>query len=328
MRILVFNCHEAWVHQLRLLDADLDIIVGLPGRHTSDWDEAIRPLPPRSRRVTLPEVLRAREAYDCIVTHNLTDLLDVKSFPAPRILMIHLTLKGMVAEQKPSIASEDFRTAVHKYTELTRTHVIAVSRMKGQSWGFEQHIVPLAADPADYLPWRGDLARGLRVSNYIVRRPRTLMWEFHRQAFYGLPVTLVGHNPELPGAEPSRHWQHLKEILQSHRFFIHTAHPELEDGYNMATLEAMAAGLPILGNRHPTSPVAHGVSGFLSDDPAELRGFAERLLSDQALARRMGQAAQAVVLQKFSSLSFRKGMLEGIRRAQREWSSPGSRGVR
>jgi hypothetical protein len=32
-RILVLNCHEAWIHQLRLLDQPLDIVVGLPGLH-------------------------------------------------------------------------------------------------------------------------------------------------------------------------------------------------------------------------------------------------------------------------------------------------------
>ena len=31
-RTLVLNCHEAWIHQLRLLDRSLDIVVGLPGR--------------------------------------------------------------------------------------------------------------------------------------------------------------------------------------------------------------------------------------------------------------------------------------------------------
>ena len=33
-RLLVFNCHEAWVYQLGLLDYDLDIICGLSGRYT------------------------------------------------------------------------------------------------------------------------------------------------------------------------------------------------------------------------------------------------------------------------------------------------------
>ena len=70
-----------------------------------------------------------------------------------------------------------------------------------------------------------------------------------------MPVRFVGHNPDMPGVQAAESWDELKAILAAHRFYIHTAHPDYEDGYNMATLEAMAAGLPVLGNRHPTSPV-------------------------------------------------------------------------
>lgn len=71
----------------------------------------------------------------------------------------------------------------------------------------------------------------------------------------------------MPGVEAAKNWDNLKEMLQLHRFYIHTADPRYEDGVNMATLEAMAAGMPVLGNRHPTSPIEHGKSGFLSDNP-------------------------------------------------------------
>src|SRR5258708_36069974 len=84
----------------------------------------------------------------------------------------------------------------------------------------------------------------------------------------------------------------------------------------MAMLEAMAAGLPVLGNRHPTSPVTHGVDGFLSDDPRELNQFARILLKDQALAREMGCAAQRTVAERFSVESFRTGMARSISIAQ------------
>ena len=89
-----------------------------------------------------------------------------------------------------------------------------------------------------------------------------MLWDFHQEAFKGLPVTLVGHNPGLAGVRASEDWEDLKKILSHHRFYIHTADPQMEDGYNMATLEAMAAGLPVLGNRHPNSSVEHGLSGF------------------------------------------------------------------
>ena len=53
-------------------------------------------------------------------------------------------------------------------------------------------------------------------------------------------MTLVGRNDNMPGVEPAHDWAELKQILSRHRFFVHTADPNLEDGYNMATLEAMA----------------------------------------------------------------------------------------
>lgn len=318
-RLLVFNCHEAWVYQLQLLDRSLDIVVGLAGRHTRGWDGAVRPVPAKAKFVTLADVLAAKETYDCIIAHNLTDLLDIKSLVGPRLLVIHLTLDGIILEQDAKADPKEFRRAVSHYVGVTRTHVMAVSKLKGRSWGFEEDIVPLTADSAEYLPWEGTLAKGLRISSFVKRRPQTLLWEFHDRAFAGIPMTLVGRNPEIPGVQASGSWAELKEILQRHRFYIHTADPRLEDGYNTATLEAMAAGLPVLGNTHPTSPIVHGVSGFLTDDPSELAGYARQLLSDRGLAGKMGQAARRVVAEKFSGMAFRMGMLQSIEKAQAIW---------
>lgn len=315
-RLLVFNCHEAWVHQLRFLNRPLDIVVDLPGRHTRGWDEAMRPVPPNARLIPLSEVLATRETYDCIIAHNLTDLLDVKTMSGPRLLVIHLTLDGIILEQKSQTDPNEFRAAVRTYTAQTGTHVVAVSRLKGRSWGFTEDIVPLAVDAADYLPWRGDLAAGLRISNWVTRRARTLLWDFHLQTFGGVRITLIGHNPELEGVAPSRDWADLKEVLSRHRFFIHTADPKLEDGYNMATLEAMAAGLPVLGNPNPSSPITHGADGFLSDSPAALACRAKTLLQDQALAEKMGQAARRTVQQRFSPAAFASGFERSIAEAQ------------
>jgi glycosyltransferase involved in cell wall biosynthesis len=315
-RLLVFNCHEAWVYQLRALAGPLDIITDLPGRHTRGWDESLRPLPPNSRLVSLAAAQRSTETYDCLIAHNLTDLLDAKRIPGPRLLVIHLTLDGILLEQHSQTPAAEFCAAVKEYVRVTRTHVVAVSHRKGASWGFANDLVPLSTDPADYPAWRGDLPCGLRVSNFVSRRARTLLWDFHQRTFTGLPVTLVGHNPEIPGVRASRDWPELKELLSRHRFFIHTAHPALEDGYNMATLEAMAAGLPILGNLHPTSPIEHGVSGFLSDDPQQLRAHAQTLLTDHALAAVMGRAAQRRVQELFSPTSFRAAIQRAISTAR------------
>ena len=123
----------------------------------------------------------------------------------------------------------------------------------------------------------------------------------------------------MPGIDAARDWDHLKATLQSHRFYIHTADARLEAGHNMATAEAMAAGLPVLGNRHPTSPIRHGISGFLSDDPRELAHYARILLEDPDLAALMGQQARQTVAERFSLVRFRHSFLRSIEIARRKW---------
>ena len=318
-RILVFNCHEAWVYQLGLLSRPMDIVVGLTGRHTREWDSRIRPIPPKARLVDLRHALNSDSCYGCVVAHNLTDLLDAKSLDIPKLLVLHLTLEGIVREQNSSTDLTAFRAAVSRYIRCTGVHPVAVSPLKGSSWGLTDDIVPLSADPADYPEFRGGDACGLRVSNFISRRAHTLLWDFHLRAFDGLPTKLIGDNPEIPGTQPSPDWATLRNTFHRHRFFIHTAHPQLEDGYNMATLEAMAAGLPVLGNRHPSSPIVHGVSGFLSDDPDQLHAFAVQLLENPKLAIEMGRAGQRTIADHFSPALFRERFSRSISLAQEVW---------
>lgn len=318
---LVFNCHEAWVHQLGILGCELDIIVGLKGHHASDWDTRMRPLPASSRTVALPEILSRKKPYDCIICHNITDLLDVKFLPGPRMLVLHASLDGRVHEEGADLPPEKFRDLVVHYLGLVGGHAVAVSSSKARSWGISDDIVSSGVDPQDYLSYKGSQAKGLRICNEISKRKKILWWDFQLKAFEDVPVRLVGHNPDMPGVEPAEDWSDLKRILSSHRFYIHTADPRFEDGYNMAALEAMAAGMPVLGNRHPTSPVEHGVSGFLSDDPDELRSYAKRLLDDQGLAARMGEKARRRVAQWFSLSKFKKRFTHSIQLARRKWET-------
>jgi hypothetical protein len=321
-RLLVFNCHEAWVHGLRALDHELDLVVDLPGRPVRGWDHAMRPMPANARAITLGEAQARGHGWDAIVTHNVTDLLDARGLVGPKILVIHSTLEGRLREEGSDVPPAAMRALLARYVAAQGVHVVAVSKLKGRSWGFEGDVVPLAIDPDDYLP-RAEIQRaeGLRVSNGILQRARILRWDLHRAAFDGLPIRLVGRNPDLPGVVPTRDWDDLKRLLAEHRFFVHTADPALEDGYNTATLEAMAAGLPILGNRNPTSPIEHGKSGLLADDPAALRRHAEELLGDPERAAKMGAEARRVASARFGLPAFRARFSRSIEKAKRAFAA-------
>ncbi len=319
--LLVFNCHEAWVYQLGVLGYKLDIIVGLKGQYQKTWDEQIRPIPPNSRLIGLPEALRSNTTYYCIITHNIADLLDIKVRSEPKIIVIHSTIEGRLLEEGSDIEPEKMKEMLHKYLFLIGGHAVVISELKGKSWGFTEDIIPSCADPNDYLGFSGDKSCGLRICNFIQSRKKILLWDFHEKAFDGLPVKLVGHNPDMPGVSAAKNWDDLKKMLQSHRFYIHTAEPALEDGYNMATMEAMAAGMPVLGNTHPSSPVKHGVSGFLSHDPNELRKYAQMLLEDRDLAVRMGREGQKIVSERFCKEKFKTSFLRSIETARQKSKS-------
>ncbi len=327
VKLLVLNCHEAWIHQLGVLRAQLDIVVGLPGRYTTQWDGRMRPLPAGARTVTMDEVHREGTAYDAVINHNITDLLDTKFIDAPKLLVLHDTLEGRMAQQDADFDPREMRAMLNSYLVSVGGHAIAISRSKAKSWGVTHVVVHNSADPEAYLPWVGDVACGVRVANHVTSKRAFLAWDFHEEAMAGVPLRLVGHNPDIAGAAPADDWEHLKRMLASHRFLVHTADARFEDGFNMAVLEGMAAGLPILTNRHPTSLVEHGRTGFVADTPAEMREQAQRLLADEGLARELGENARQYVARHFSIDRFRVDFTRALQEARKKWTRRRGRAV-
>jgi hypothetical protein len=320
MRLLVFNCHEAWIHQLEHVPARLDIVDGLAGRDGASWNHAVRPVPVNATLVSDFAHLAHTSGYDCVVAHNLTDLLAARPVRAPRLLVLHATLEGRQIEEGSRLALDELRRTAAQFLRDSAAHAVAISDLKARSWGLPTAILRPCLDVTAFPCATGELARGIRVVNHIERRKRILRWDVHEAAFAGLPVTLVGHNPGLWGVGPARSWDHLKLLLRSHRFVVHTTDPALEDGYNLALLEAMACGLPVVGTPHPSSPAVHGESGLLSDDPAVLRTYAERLMGDRALALEMGARARHAVARLFPVDTFVGTLLQEIERARTVWA--------
>lgn len=224
-----------------------------------------------------------------------------------------------MAQQDAEFDAREMRATLNTYLAQVGGHAVAISRMKARSWGVTHTVVHNSADPAAYPPHIGDVASGLRVANHVTSKRVFLAWDFHEAALDGLPVRLVGHNPDRPGVSAAEDWDHLKRMLASHRFLVHTADARYEDGYNMAVLEAMAAGLPVLTNQHPTTIVQHGVTGFVAATPAEMREHARALLADEALAHQLGERARDYVARHFGPDKFRVEFTRAIMEASKKF---------
>ena len=102
-RLLVFDCHEASVDPLGALNRQIDVSVCRAAR-SPGWDFPMRPLPPNPLRIRLDKVLASHECHGCILAHNLTDRLDVKSLEGPRLLAIRATLGSLIVDQRTATA--------------------------------------------------------------------------------------------------------------------------------------------------------------------------------------------------------------------------------
>lgn len=78
-----------------------------------------------------------------------------------------------------------------------------------------------------------------------------------------------------------------------------------EEGLGMVILEAMACGIPVVSTRSggPDGIIVDGKDGYLVglDDAKAMADRLARLLSDQALNRRMGEAARETIMHRYEA---------------------------
>lgn len=302
-RVLTFDSHEGYLFDLARTGYPIDVVVDLPGHHFDGWDERMRPVPANIRLI--PMAKAAHRRYDCLIAHGITDLLASKELRAKgRILALHSSLFGRLAQENASVTPEQMRAVLRRYLDHLGARLVCTSEMKRASWRLPAKVIPFGVDLDLYRRDPSTKPCGLRVANAIRKKARYLRWELHEQAFRDVPMRLVGVNPELPEVEPAQSYDELRALYASHRFYAHTAHVGFEDGFNMASVEAMASGMPQLTNAHPSSPVEDGRTGFVSDDPVVLRSAAQRLIRDPLLAARMGDAAREQVAALFPMDAF------------------------
>lgn len=308
MRILTFNWHEAYICTLAKTGHQFDIVERQKGG-SAVWFYETRPVPANARIVresTARRNLRAG-AYDVMLCHNVADLSWSLGYDVGRVLVLHNRLTTELALGGNTVDRAKYRAELDALiASVPGLRIVCISASKRDDWAIDADVILPGIDLSDYGGYRGEQARVLRVGNFMKARDVMLGYTDQLAILDGAPSTLLGLNDPEEGAEVrfSRSWDDLREAFRSHRLFLNTTVDGFEDGYNLAMLEAMATGMPVVTTPNASSPIVDGVNGFVSADRAVLASRVRELLADRELAERLGAAARRTVAERFSMTAF------------------------
>ncbi len=317
MNILSFNWHTPYLSLLVNLDHTFDVApANRQGNiHMEPWHENMRPLMPNVTPVTKEEATGRlkRGEYDLILAHNVGDLVFTSAISVPKILVFHTKLiTEAKASQKPDMMP-NYKRAVREL--VSGVYCIFIAETKRYDWGLPGEVIMPGIDARQYGGYTGEVQKALRVGNFIKMRDITSGYSIQEAILRDHPSIIIGDNPDIPGARPSKNWEDLKQAYRENRFFLNTNMPRWEDGYNLAMLEAMATGMPVVSLANPVSPLKDGQNGFMARDVPVLRQRVEALLDDVSLAKQIGAEGRKTVEELFPIERFLEKWENAIERA-------------
>ncbi|MDX9714333.1 MAG: glycosyltransferase [Dissulfurispiraceae bacterium] len=301
LRVLTFNWHEAYITLLAKTGHEFDVVQKWKGGRFG-WMTEFRPVPQNCRLITEDEAKAklADSEYDRVICHNVEDLVFTLSFKIPKVYVFHNKLTTEIGLGGNAVDRNDYLVNIKKlFAASAPVLPIFISESKRSDWGLDGEIIMPGIDPAEYGGWSGSEKKVLRIGNLLKERDLMLGFNKQEQILRGIPSTILGLNPTIPESTIPDSWESLKAYMKAHRVYLNTCVHPYEDGYNLALLETMATGMPVVSIANPTSPIVDSVNGFISDDYDYLHEKVQQFMKDHEFASNIGSNAVETVREKF-----------------------------
>ena len=269
------NVIEVPADRVRLLDLDL-VVFQTPKNYFEDSFEILTP-----RQLELPQIY---------LEHN-----------TPRL--------DPVSQLHPAA-----KAARRDGTDPLLIHVTQFNRLMWNSESLPTRVIEHSVAISAGVKYDGRLARGITVINGMAKRPRVAGLDIFLGARDRVPLDSVGMGTELLGGHGDVPYRDLHALVAKYRFLFS---PIRYTSLPLAVVEAMTIGMPVVALATTELPtvIENGVSGFVSCNVEELIEAMERLLSDPALARRIGDNARLVAESRFGLERFSKDWVGACRGA-------------
>lgn len=174
-------------------------------------------------------------------------------------------------------------------------------------------LIPFYKDEKEWGNWNGREKRIINFTQSLLGRRVFCHYDQILRVINGFPALIYGSgNTDLAGLDGGElPYELMKGALRDNRVFVYGG--TWPSPYTLALQEAMMTGIPIvaIGQKMAEEVVAvpdqwnyyeipsiieNGVNGFFSDDLNELRDYATKLLTDDTLAKKIGDAGRETAI--------------------------------
>ncbi|MDP6624955.1 MAG: hypothetical protein QGG87_00665, partial [Nitrospinota bacterium] len=168
LNILSFNWHEPYLCLLaqtshRFTIVEPEVREGFIRR----WKKELRPV---SQNITLmdkADALSNLEAgtFDLAICQNVKDLLFIKDFLLPKILVFHNKLSTEIALGRNQVKREEYLAPLKNIFSMIT--LVFISENKRKDWGFDGRIINPGIDVEAYEDYSGDIEKVLRKTRDV-----------------------------------------------------------------------------------------------------------------------------------------------------------------
>jgi hypothetical protein len=309
LNVLTWHTHGSYLYYLSHAPHDFHVLVK-PGRPPG-YGGRCGPFPFGPNVHDLPADQARARTFDCILfqedhhwERDQYELLTPAQRALPRIYLEH-DPPGLPASHdgggRPPWPT-DVRHPVDDPAVLL-VHVTPFNDLMWDSGRTATRVIEHGVAVPDGVRWRGDVARGLVITNHLARRGRRMGADLFARLRTTLPLDLVGMGAtELGGLGEIDHPQ-LPAFAAAYRFLFS---PVRYSSLSLSVIEAMMIGMPVvaLATAEMATVIEHGVSGFAVTDVRQLATVMRALLGDAGLAARLGEAACRRARERFAIARF------------------------
>jgi hypothetical protein len=182
--------------------------------------------------------------------------------------------------------------------DTTLVHVTPYNALMWDNGAARVRVIDHGVKPLADARYSGELMRGIVVVNNMAQRGRRLGRDLFEDVSKVVPLELVGMDAErLGGAGEVGHLE-LPAFVARHRFFFH---PIRYTSLGLALIEAMMAGVPVVGlaTTELVTVIRNGENGIIDTQVDKLVDAMRRMLHDPEYARSLGEAGRRTALERF-----------------------------